>query len=275
MKLSVVIPVHNEAGCIADTVRNLATGLAAARIDHEILAINDNSSDRSGEILAELAREITCLRRLDSPPPHGFGLAVREGLENYAGDAVAIYMADGSDTSDDLLRFFEVLQDRSVDCAFGSRFMRGSRVVDYPFHKLLLNRLANGFVRLLFGLRYNDVTNAFKLYRRSVIDGIKPFLSHHFNLTVELPLKAIVRGYSYAVVPNQWINRKTGVSKLKIQEMGSRYLFIVLYCLLERWLARGDYLRRSTDSAATTAVSPDAESYRAREDARREAAAHL
>jgi dolichol-phosphate mannosyltransferase len=273
MKLSVVIPVHNEEGCIADTLRNLSNGLGAACIDHEILTVNDNSSDRSGEILADLAREITCLRRLDSPPPHGFGLAVREGLESYAGDAVAVYMADGSDTPDDLIRFFEVLQARSVDCAFGSRFMRGSRVVDYPFHKLLLNRLANGFVSLLFGLRYNDVTNAFKLYRRTVIDGVKPFLSHHFNLTVELPLKAIVRGYSYAVIPNQWINRKAGISKLRIQEMGSRYLFIVLYCLLERWLARGDYRRRSTE--ATTVVPAEGDSCRAQEDERKEVAAHL
>jgi len=90
-------------------------------------------------------------------------------------------------------------------------------------------------------LRYNDVTNAFKMYRSHVIPGLRPFLSHHFNLTVELPLKAIIRGYTYAIVPNEWINRKEGVSKLKIKEMGSRYLFIVLYCFLERWLSRGDY----------------------------------
>lgn len=249
MKLSVVIPVHNEEGCIADTVRDVAHHLALAGIDYEILAVNDNSSDGSGEVLSTLAREIPGFRYLDNVPPRGFGLAVRKGLENYVGDAVAIYMADGSDTPGDLLRFFEILQSRSVDCVFGSRFMRGSRVIGYPVHKLFLNRLTNGFIRLLFGLRYNDVTNAFKLYRRSVIDGVKPFLSHHFNLTVELPLKSIVRGYSYTVVPNEWINRKAGVSKLRIQEMGSRYLFIVLYCLIERWLSKGDYRRRDTGAA--------------------------
>jgi dolichol-phosphate mannosyltransferase len=102
--------------------------------------------------------------------------------------------------------------------------------------------MANHLIRVLFGLRYN-ITNAFKLYRRPVIEGLKPFLSPHFNLTVELPLKAIVRDYSYEVVPNEWINRKSGVSKLRIQEMGSRYLFIVLYCLIEKWLSRGDYRR--------------------------------
>ena len=133
------------------------------------------------------------------------------------------------------------LLDRDVDCVFGSRFIRGGRTVDYPSVTLIVNRIANHLIRVLFGLRYNDITNAFKLYRRPVIEGLKPFLSPHFNLTVELPLKAIVRGYSYAVVPNEWINRKSGVSKLRIQEMGSRYLFIVLYCLIEKWLSRGDY----------------------------------
>ena len=122
-------------------------------------------------------------------------------------------------------------------------FPKSLTLIDYPLPKLILNRLANTFIRILFGLRYNDVTNAFKLYRKEVIQGLKPLLSHHFNLTVELPLKAIVRGYSYTVIPNSWTNRKQGESKLKIKEMGSRYLFIVLYCFIEKWLSRGDYRR--------------------------------
>jgi dolichol-phosphate mannosyltransferase len=130
------------------------------------------------------------------------------------------------------------------DCVFGSRFIHGSRVYDYPIHKLVLNRLANWFIKALFGVPFNDFTNAFKLYRREVIVGLQPLISPHFNLTVEMPLKAITRGFSFAVVPISWTNRKTGISKLKIREMGSRYLFIVLYVWLEKHLARGDYHRR-------------------------------
>jgi dolichol-phosphate mannosyltransferase len=122
--------------------------------------------------------------------------------------------------------------------------MVGARVVDYPLPKLVLNRLANFFIRILFWSRYNDVTNAFKLYRRSVIAGLQPLLAYHFNLTVELPLKSMVRGYSYTVLPSSWFNRTAGVSKFKVKEMGSRYLFIVLYCYLEKLLARGDYRKR-------------------------------
>lgn len=240
-KLSVVIPAHNEADCIEATVRALHARLVEAAIEHEILVVNDNSSDRTEEVLISLAGELKPVCYINNSPPHGFGFAVRRGLECYTGDAVAVYMADSSDRPEDLVRYFRTLAEKNVDCVFGSRFIPGANVVDYPPVKFALNRLANSFIQILFGLRYNDITNAFKLYRRHAIDGTKPLLSHHFNLTVELPLKAVVRGFSYTVIPNDWTNRRTGKSKLKIHEMGSRYLFIVLYCFIERWLSRGDY----------------------------------
>ena len=245
MILSVVIPAHNEEGCIEGTVRSLHARLEAEEIAHEILVVNDNSSDATEAILRELGEELPSVRYVNNPPPHGFGFAVRCGLDHFTGDAVAVYMADASDRPEDLVRYYRTLVDRGVDCVFGSRFISGGRAHDYPALKLALNRAANSFIQLLFGLKYNDITNAFKLYRREVIDGSRPLLSHHFNLTVELPLKAIVRGYSYRVVPNEWINRKVGASKLNIQEMGSRYLFIVLYCFIEKWLSSGDYHRNT------------------------------
>jgi dolichol-phosphate mannosyltransferase len=247
-KLSIVIPAHNEEGCIELTLRNLYIQLRYHRIPHEILVVNDNSADRTEAILKKLRREIPTLRYVNNEPPNGFGFAVRRGLERFTGDAVAVYMADASDTPADLVRYYRTLVSQKVDCVFGTRFHREAHVLDYPWHKLVINRLANAFINVLFGLGYNDITNAFKMYRRPVIQGIQPLMSHHFNLTVEMPLKAIIRGYSYAVVPNDWINRKSGVSKLKLKEMGSRYLFIVLYCFIERWLSRGDYRRRELKS---------------------------
>jgi dolichol-phosphate mannosyltransferase len=255
MKLSVVIPAHDEEGCIEGTVRALSKELSEHEIEHEIVVVNDASTDGTARILESLSREVPGVRWVNNDPPHGFGMAVRRGLDAAIGDAVAVYMADASDTPADLVRFMRIMEARGVDCVFGTRFHPAARVVDYPLHKLVLNRCANAFIQLIFGLRYNDVTNAFKLYRRHVIDGARPLLSHHFNLTVELPLKAIVRGYSYVVVPNDWLNRKTGVSKLRIQEMGSRYLFIVLYCFLERWLSRGDYRRPGAQQSDTADVS--------------------
>ncbi len=242
MMLSVLIPAHNEEESLRPTIEGLRAALDDAAIRYEILVVNDHSTDGTARVLADLAREYPAVRWVDNTRPNGFGYALRTGLEQFRGDAVCIVMADASDDPRDVVQYYRKLEE-GYECVFGSRFTRQSRVVDYPRHKLLLNRLANWFIKVLFGLPYNDVTNAFKCYRREVIAGIQPILACHFNITVELPLKAIVRGYSYAVVPINWYNRTTGVSKLKIKEMGSRYLFIVLYILLEKLLARGDYRR--------------------------------
>jgi dolichol-phosphate mannosyltransferase len=243
MNLSVVIPAHNEEGCLESTVSGIVGQLQAEHISHEILIVNDNSDDGTLALCEKLANKFESIRYINNPPPNGFGFAVRMGLHRFRGDAIAIVMADGSDDPRDIVTGYRKLQE-GFDCAFGSRFVRGSQVVDYPMHKLVLNRMANWFIKIIFRIRYNDVTNAFKLYRRQVIDGIQPILSHHFNLTVELPLKAITRGFSYSVFPIRWYNRKAGISKLKIKEMGSRYLFIILYVWLENHLSMGDYVRR-------------------------------
>jgi dolichol-phosphate mannosyltransferase len=242
MKLSVVIPAHNERDSIGSTVRDLRAGLKANDIPYEILVIDDSSSDGTADAVRAAAGDDPDIRVLRSPRPPGFGQAVRAGLDEYTGDAVAIMMADLSDSPDDVVRYYHILRE-GFDCAFGSRFVRGGTVRGYPRFKLVMNRLVNFGIRVLFRHGYNDTTNAFKAYRREVIDSIQPLLSNHFNLTVEMPLKAIVRGHSYAIVPVSWTNRAHGVSKLKLQEMGSRYLFIVLYVFLEHHLSRGDYRR--------------------------------
>jgi dolichol-phosphate mannosyltransferase len=241
-KFSLVIPAHNEEGTIRETIESIVTTFRDRPVELEILVVNDNSTDGTEALLQTLGREFPQVRYINNKPPHGFGHAVRCGLDQYTGDAVAVVMADGSDAAEDMLVYYHRL-DEGADCVFGSRFIKGSLVVDYPWLKLFLNRLANLFIQILFGLRLNDTTNAFKAYRREVIDGCRPLLSHHFNLTVEIPLKAIVRGYRFVVVPIRWTNRKAGESKLKINEMGSRYLFVVLYILLEKWLSKGDYQR--------------------------------
>jgi dolichol-phosphate mannosyltransferase len=244
MKLSIVIPARDEEGSIEQTVAEIATALAGERIPFEIVIVDDGSTDQTAARVQRLIERYPGdVRLVSNTGRHGFGMAVRAGLGQATGEAIAVMMGDGSDSPEDLVRYYRKVQE-GYDCAFGSRFIRGSKILDYPVHKLAINRIANWFIRILFGLRYNDITNAFKCYRRQAIEGMLPLLSPHFNLTVEMPLKAIVRGYSYAVLPISWTNRKSGISKLKIKEMGSRYLFIVLYVWLEHHLSRGDYLRR-------------------------------
>jgi len=241
MKLSVIIPAYNEADSLRETVSEICETLLLENIPHEILVVNDNSGDHTIEVLEGLQSQYNTLRYITSTPPNGFGLAVRKGLDHYVGDCVAIMMADLSDSPHDLVMFYRLMVEKDLDCVFGNRFVKGGKVVDYPRMKLSINRLANWIVAVVFGFGYKDCTNAFKLYKRTTIDGVRPLLSPHFNLTLELPLKAIVRGYSYGVVPNSWRNRKHGESKLKIREMGSRYFFILCYCLIEKYFSKGDY----------------------------------
>lgn len=241
---SVIIPAHNEEGCIESTIRAISDHLSAEGLnDFEILVVNDNSTDATEEILQRLALSIPHFRYINNAPPHGFGLAVRRGLDNYYGECACIVMGDLSDSPEDIAAYYRAML-TGAECVFGSRFISGSRVKDYPKHKFIVNRLANTFIKRLFSLDLNDITNAFKCYHRRVIEGVQPLLSAHFNLTVEMPLKAIVRGFRYEVIPISWTNRTAGKSKLKLKEMGSRYLFIVLYVWLERMLSRGDYMRR-------------------------------
>jgi len=302
--LSVIIPARDEEGCIASTVEHLHLELDLRGVPHEIIVVDDGSTDRTWQILQEEAARLNgvprkmedrssevgnsraegavtqvsnsgldaaathlrpsasgsalpsdthvsdsslslpepreVLRAIRNPGPHGFGRAITCGLDTMKGDAAVIMMADESDDCRDVVRYWEKLNE-GYDCVFGSRFMKGGGTIDYPPIKLFMNRLANAFVRLLFRHGLNDTTNAFKAYRKTVIEGIRPILSPHFNITVELPLKAIVRGYNFAVIPTTWRNRRHGIAKLKIKEMGSRYLFIVLYVWLEKYFSQGDY----------------------------------
>lgn len=241
MKLSVVIPAYNEEGSITETLTTLYAALHARQIDHEIVVTNDNSKDNTLAILTQLQASIPTLVFYTNPGPNGFGYAVRYGLERFSGDCVAVMMADLSDDPQDLIRFYDKMLEGGYDCVFGSRFIKGGSVHDYPKVKKVINRFANFLISITMGIGYNDTTNAFKLYKRETIKGIQPLLAPHFNLTIELPLKSIVRGYKYTVLPNSWTNRKAGESKLKIKEMGSRYFFILMYCLIEKFFSRGDF----------------------------------
>jgi len=241
---SVIMPARDEEESLPETLRDLYRTFHAVGIPHEIVVVDDGSKDSTWAVLEGLKAEIPTLAPVRNPGPHGFGRAIIYGLNHSQGDAVVIMMADASDAPSDAVKYWRLLNDEGYECAFGSRFIKGGRVVDYPRVKLLVNRVSNLLVRILFGHGLNDTTNAFKAYRRTVIDGCRPLLAPHFNLTVELPLKAIVRGYCWATTPISWHNRKHGVAKLKIKEMGSRYFFICAYVWLEKYFSRGDYRRK-------------------------------
>lgn len=241
--LSIVIPARDEGGNVESTVEHLHLELELQNVPHEIVVVDDGSSDDTWVKLSRMMEKLPELRPVQNDGQNGFGNAVIRGIESVKGDAVVIMMADESDDCRDVVRYWNTLNE-GWDCVFGSRFMKGGGTIDYPIIKWVMNRVFNWIVKVLFRIPLNDTTNAFKAYRKAALEGCRPFLAPHFNLTVELPLKAIVRRYSWTTIPITWRNRRHGVAKLKIREMGSRYFFIMAYVWLEKYFSRGDYRKR-------------------------------
>jgi dolichol-phosphate mannosyltransferase len=246
MKMSVVIPARDEEECLRKSVEDILSELEKENIEHEILVVNDNSTDSTEDILKTLAERCPDrVRYINNSVPGGFGTAVSLGLSNIKGDIVVVAMGDASDDPGDIVKYFRTFEEKDCDCVFGSRFIKGSEVDDYPSFKLFVNRMANKFIKAIFGFKYNDTTNAFKAYKAEVIRAIMPITSRHFNVTVELPLKAIIRGFKYEVIPIKWYGRQSGVSKHRIKELGKKYLYTTLTVWLERLLL-SDELKRKT-----------------------------
>jgi dolichol-phosphate mannosyltransferase len=243
MDLSIIIPARDEEKNIVNTVQGIEEELTREHIDYEIVVINDGSTDTTADVVTQVMAQNPRVRLVHNTGQNGIGNAIRVGLHSSQGRYIIIAMADASDDPKDMVAYYRSVQD-GYDCCFGNRWDKTSVVKNYPKHKLFLNRFVNWCLSVLFQIKYKDITNAFKCYSRETIDGIMPILSHHFNITVELPLKAIVRGYRYKVIPSNWYNRQVGVSSLKLKEMGSRYLFITLYIFLEKLLCARDYQRK-------------------------------
>ena len=156
------------------------------------------------------------------------------GIEKSTGEVICIMMSDLSDDISDLRAYYNLIQAENIDAVFGSRFIRGSKVVDYPFKKLILNRIFNYVTKFIFLSDYNDFTNAFKIYKKSALVKVMPLISESFNIFLEIPLKIISRNYSYEILPINWNGRKKGKAKFKIKELHSKYLFTLIYCFIER-----------------------------------------
>jgi dolichol-phosphate mannosyltransferase len=234
LELCVLLPAYNEAKHLPTTLMGIYQVLVHAGIAHNILVVNDHSTDESVTVMGALKQQIPTLNYINNAYGQGFGNTVRYGLDHWKGDVVAIVMADASDSPEDLLVYYRKLCTSQEDCVFGSRFMLGSNVVGYPAQKLFFNRTFNLLVRVLVDWRFNDFTNAFKLYRREVIDSCRPYRSHNFSLTLEIPLKALSKGFTYTTVPISWTQRKYGHSNLNLWRNARAYLAILTQYLLNR-----------------------------------------
>ncbi len=237
MSLSIIIPVKDEEEIITNTLFELDKSWLK-NIEHEILIINDNSIDGTKKLIENIDAKNIKITLIDNPK-FGLGAAINCGINNSSKNFVCIMMADMSDSLSDLKSYYEEMKSNNLlDAVFGSRFISQSKVTNYPKFKYFLNRLANNFIRVIFFSKYNDFTNAFKIYKKSTLLKLLPLVSENFNIFLELPLKIECRKFQYAMIPISWDGRKSGKSKFNLKELGSKYIFTLLYCLLEKILLK-------------------------------------
>jgi uncharacterized protein (TIRG00374 family) len=226
MKVSLVIPAHNEEDNIIPLINELVPSLEKhpETCDYEIILVNDNSADRTPEIIDELVLHNPRIRAVHRAGQPGFGNAIKAGLTDSTGDIIIPVMGDLSDDPEDIPKLVKKI-DEGYDVAYGSRFIEGGSLYNYPPQKMLANRAFNNLTRLLFGIPHRDVTNAFKAYRREVIEsiGVEHLESSGFDLTLEIPIKAYIDGYRSIEVPVHWYNREAGEAKLKLSRNASVY----------------------------------------------------
>ena len=229
--LSIIVPVRNESENLKSVFDYFNDNLK--QIDFEVLIINDFSADDTLEKAKSLIANYKNFVVFDNLKK-GLGGAINQGILKANGKYIAIMMADQSDDINDLLKYYELMKTDKYDAVLGSRFLKDSKINDYPIQKLILNRIFNLFVSLIFWNKYNDYTNAFKIYSKKALTDIMPLISESFNVFLEIPLKIISRNYQYTIIPINWMGRKKGESKFKIKELRSKYLFTLIYCFIEK-----------------------------------------
>ena len=233
LSLTVLIPVRNEQENIKIISDEILSKIFCKNF--ELLFVNDFSEDNSENELKKLTEKYSQIKYINNEKK-GLGGAISTGIRNSTGKFICIMMSDSSDTVEDLNKYYEVINSDDLDAVFGSRFIKGGKIVEYPKLKYVLNRLGNLLAKLLLWTDLNDFTNGFKIYKKDTLLGLYPLVSEGFNIFFELPLKTIIRGYKYKIIPISYYNRTVGEAKFKIQELGSKYLFTLLYCFLEKIL---------------------------------------
>ena len=231
--LSILIPVRNEEENVNIISKEIITKISIQ--SYEILFINDFSEDNTERELIKLNTSNTKIIYYNNTKK-GLGGAIDLGIQKSRGDYVCIMMSDSSDTVEDLNAYYNVISNYNLDAVFGSRFIKGGKTVNYPLLKMILNRMGNLLAKFLLWTDLNDFTNGFKIYKRDSLLKLYPLVSESFNIFFELPLKLIIRGFKYKIIPISYYNRTVGEAKFKIDELGSKYIFTLLYCFLEKIL---------------------------------------
>jgi dolichol-phosphate mannosyltransferase len=199
--VSVVAPCHNEEMNVEPLVDALV-GMYGPYL-HEIIIVNDNSTDRTADITRELGRRDPRVKLVDRKPPNGVGRALRDGYAAATGRYILTTDSDFAQIVPEFRDLFDVVA-RGHAGAIGSRFSHESMLINYPFFKILCNRVSHLLVNLLLPSRVRDISNSLKLYRADIIKNLV-LEENHFAANVETGLKPLLAGHDVREVPISWI----------------------------------------------------------------------
>lgn len=224
VKVSVVVPAHNEEGTIVQVINRLEHALT--KLDYEIVVVNDNSADRTRQLVEKEMKKNSRIRLINRNPPNGFGLALRDGIKNARGQIIIFVMADLCDEVEKIPEMVKKIEE-GCDVVIASRFIRGGRVENYPDVKLLANRLCNETIRILYRIPSNDITNAFKAYKAPLLKKLR-LESDGFEILSEVIIKLCKEGVKIGQLPTVWKGRVIGTSKMRLAASGFSYLKVIL-----------------------------------------------
>jgi SAM-dependent methyltransferase len=220
--VSFVVPCHNEETTIGPLVKAL-TNYFGDYI-HEIMIVNDNSKDRTADVAGEIARQDKRVRVINRTPPNGVGRALRDGYAAATGAYIFTMDSDFVQIVPEMRDLFDAVAE-GYDGAIGSRFTQESIMVNYPFAKIVSNRLFHWLARRSLRLGFHDISNNLKLFKAEILKNLE-ITEHHFAANAEIGLKSIAAGYRIKEVPVSWINRTAdmGSSSFRLLGVGPHYL---------------------------------------------------
>ena len=237
--VSVVIPCLNEENNIRPLVKRLLSYYG--EYIREIIPVNDGSSDRTAEVLSEMAAVDGRIKPVHRRAPHGVGRALADGFRVVSGRYVLMLDCDFQHLLPELRELFDKAA-AGYDVVIGSRFSRHSVLLNYPFLKILANRAFHTLALVLLGYRVRDVTNNLKIMRREVVRDLQ-LRQPGFAANAETGLQPLLLGYKVSNVPISWIGRAPGMgtSSFRLRGAGSGYWQVLIGLWLKRAFARGPY----------------------------------
>ena len=231
MRMSIVVPAHNEEDNIIEVIDRIEHYLDIQSLDCELVVVNDHSTDATAELVSKMSNQYINIRLIENKLDKGFANALKTGFNNTLGDVVVPIMGDLCDDLSAIEIMFQKINE-GYDVVCGSRYTKGGARLGGSKIKGFFSCFVGVSLHYLLGLPTRDIGNAFKMYRKKVIDGID-IKSKGFEISMEIPLKAHYLGFKITEVPTVWRERTKGKSNFRIFKLLPSYLKLYIWAIFK------------------------------------------